>query len=256
MGAWITSFINSIPHEVYGEPFGGAASILLRKDPVQYEVYNDLDQNLVNLFRVLRDESEELIRKLESTPYSRVEHRNAFDSSNDPVENARRLIVRYRLSFGRVEPAKFKTPQSAAFKWRFHKGRPPTRDWETYLPQLQAAAYRLRQVLLESVPAADFMRMYDGPDTLFYVDPPYLGRKKNNQYLFEMGEQDHKELIEVLKGLKARIILSGYDHPAYNPLKEMGWQIQTKTALDSARNHRQEVLWMSPNCKAMAAMFE
>src|SRR5690606_16389589 len=89
------------PHHTYVEPFGGAANVLLNKPPSPVEVYNDIDSNLVTIFRVLRDHPDELRRALELTPYSREEYVRCLGPlyGLDYVEKARRLIVRYRQTF-------------------------------------------------------------------------------------------------------------------------------------------------------------
>jgi site-specific DNA-adenine methylase len=84
------------PHHTYVEPFGGAASVLLNKPPSPVEVYNDLDERITRLFRVLRDHGEELHRRLTLTPYSEIEFERANEPATDQIERSRMLIPSFR----------------------------------------------------------------------------------------------------------------------------------------------------------------
>jgi len=88
-------------HRVYVEPFGGAASVLLRKPRSRVEVYNDLDEEIVGIFRIVQSEKscQALMRRLRRTPYSRREFERAFESSSDPIIRAQRAIIRAYQSF-------------------------------------------------------------------------------------------------------------------------------------------------------------
>jgi len=102
-GKWLLApwIISNFPaHRVYVEAFGGAGSVLLRKERAYGEIYNDLDNEIVNLFRVGRARGDELRRALELTPFSRVEYRLSFEVSDDPVEQARRTVTRSLMGFG------------------------------------------------------------------------------------------------------------------------------------------------------------
>lgn len=94
------------PHRVYVEPFGGAASVLLRKPRTYAEVYNDMDGEIVNLFKVARDDSERLKHLLELTPFSRDEFAASYEPTSNPIEQARRTVVRSFLGFGSNAHAK------------------------------------------------------------------------------------------------------------------------------------------------------
>ena len=174
LARWIISHFG--PHRVYVEPFGGAASVLLRKARSEREIYNDLDSKVVALFRVLRDRDQaaELVRRIALTPYARDEFIAAYEPSDDPIEAvARWLIVSgmghstdgglrpYRTGF-RVQPARrTDAPDVAA-------------AWATYPSALAEAAQRLLGVDVENRRAVEVMLDHDAADTLHYVDPPYL----------------------------------------------------------------------------------
>ena len=110
-GKWAIApwIIEHMPaHRVYVEPFGGAASVLLRKPRSKIEVYNDLDDEIVGIFQLLQDPAQcaRLIRMLARTPYSRREFEMAFKPSTDPVIRAKRAIVRAFMAYHPRRPPK------------------------------------------------------------------------------------------------------------------------------------------------------
>ncbi|TGQ95397.1 DNA adenine methylase [Mesorhizobium sp. M8A.F.Ca.ET.208.01.1.1] len=248
LAPWI---ISQFPeHKVYVEPFGGAASVLLRKSPVKSEVYNDLDGDVVCLFRVLRDADSgaRLIAALRHTPFAREEFDGAYVATDEPIERARRLIIRSLMGFGTNGHAR-----RTGFRCKgYRAGQLPQHDWGTYADALPAVIERLRAgVVIESDDALAVMARYDEPDCLHYVDPPYVAetRDPGRDYRHELSSQDHSRLLEVLCDLAGMVVLSGYADPLYdNALK--GWRrVETKTFADGARE-RTEVLWINPACAA------
>jgi DNA adenine methylase len=150
------------------EPFGGAASVLLNKPPAAVEVYNDLDQRITRLFRVIRDHGEEFRRLLTLTPYSEAEFERGREPATDEVEQARRDFVRWRMSLG---------GRGDSFGFTLHRVRRQMADVvagylssiDKELPQI---IDRLRQVQITDRPALDVIRTWDGPETLTYCDHP------------------------------------------------------------------------------------
>jgi len=133
------------PHGIYVEPFGGAASVLLRKLRARAEVWNDLDGTLVNLFRVLRSErAGELIRALALTPFAREEYEDASEVAGDPVEEARRLVVRSFMGHG--SDSSNRAVSSGFRKSTTRHGSIPAEDWANHPPALRAIVERLRGV--------------------------------------------------------------------------------------------------------------
>lgn len=188
-------------HHTYVEPFGGAASVLLNKKRSPVEVYNDLDLRITRLFRVLRDNGDELRRRLQLTPYSEAEFANAEEPTEDEIEQARRDYVRWRQSFG---------GQGNTFSFTKHRMRGGMADVVSgYLSaiddQLPKIIERLRSVQILCRPAIPVIRRWDGPKTLFYCDPTYLHstRKEGSRSVYgcEMTEDGHIELAEVLRRL-------------------------------------------------------
>lgn len=255
---WIISHFPK--HHVYVEPYGGAASVLLRKPRSYGEVYNDLDGEVVNLFRVLRDPvgAHFLIKDLGLTPFSREEFEQAYEISESPVERARRMVIRSFMGFGSAgHNIEYKTGFRAT-GWRM--GNSAAMDWRNYPDCLNAVADRLKGVVIEHKAALDVIAQNDAPDTLFYVDPPYVldtrhlgGRTEC--YAHEMTDQDHQQLLSFLQQVKGYVILSGYDNPLYATALT-GWtQLDYKTWASGGNGavERMESLWLNPACVAAQA---
>lgn len=252
------------PHRIYVEPFGGAASVLLRKERAYAEVYNDLDDEVVTLFRVLRqpDQAAELLRLLRLTPFARTEFKAAYEPTDDPVEKSRRLIARSYMGFGsNAHATEQKGHRSTGFRSNSNRsGTTPARDWSTYPPQLERIIDRLAGVVIENRPANELIAQHDGPGTLFYVDPPYLpelralGNKYDlawRMYRHELSRDDHAALLELLDGLEGMVLLSGYADALYDDRLPHWRRVETKAYADGARP-RTEVLWVNPQaCAAM-----
>jgi DNA adenine methylase len=222
--------------------------VLLRKQRCYAEVYNDLDAEIVNLFRVVRDRGDELTKALYLTPFARDEFRETYRPSKDPVEQARRTIARSRMGFGSAAACGAQT----GFRSNSSRsGTTPAIDWSHYPDCLAPIIERLRGVVIENKEATEVMLTHDSPETLHYVDPTYVHstRKLRNPYCkkayrFEMTDEQHRELASFLGGLKGMVVLSGYHSPLYDELYA-GWERIEKTGpfADGARQ-RTEVLWM------------
>jgi DNA adenine methylase len=233
------------PHRVYVEPFGGAASVLLQKPRAFAEVYNDLDGDVVNLFRVCRERGEDLVRALELTPFAREEFALAYQPTEDPVEQARRLVVRCFMGFGSNSHCRVSGFRANAVR----NGTHPANDFRHYPWQLRLMVERLKGVVIEHRDALQVIATHDTPQTLFYLDPPYVKgtRDKGRDYRHEMTDEDHGRLAKILHTIQGAAIISGYVCPLYRDLFA-GWrQVARPTHADGARD-RLEVLWLSPNC--------
>lgn len=241
LAPWIMGFFPD--HRVYVEPFGGAASVLLRKPRSYAEVYNDLDGDVVNFFRVLRsDRAAELVQALRLTPFAREEFTEAYIQSADPVEEARRLIIRSFMGFGsdgfnRDRPTGFRANSNRS-------GTTPAHDWTNYPDALEAIIARLTGVCIENRPAIDVMRQHDGPETLHYVDPPYMHetRESGHRYRHEMTADEHAALLDMLQTLEGAVVLSGYPAPLYEQALK-GWHRFEREALADGARPRTEVIW-------------
>lgn len=163
------------PHHTYVEVFGGGASLLFAKPPSPVEVYNDIDSDLVNLFRVLRDTDkfDRFYRLAALTPYSREEYyfcRDTYEQVEDDVERAYRFFVVARMSFSGDRKGGWKLSVTA------DKGRMAgtCSGWLSTIEGLPQVAARLMRVQVEHYDFRLIFKIYDTPDTLFYCDPPYL----------------------------------------------------------------------------------
>lgn len=254
-GKWILAnwIIAHLPkHRVYVEPFGGAGSVLLRKPRSYAEVYNDLDGEVVNLFRVARERGDELRRALELTPFARDEFSLSYEPTDDPVEQARRTVARSFMGFGSNSHNK-----ATGFRANSNRsGTTPAHDWRNYPDAFVAVIERLRGVCIENRDAVEVMKAHDGDETVHYVDPPYVAatRDKGGDYRHEMTDADHEALAAELHNLRGAVVLSGYASPLYDGLYR-DWQRIERAALADGARERTEVLWLSPRCPG-ADLFE
>lgn len=247
-GKWLLApwIISHFPkHQVYVEPFGGAASVLIRKERTYAEIYNDLDGGVVNLFRVLRSERGlELVNSLKLTPFARDEFRTAYETHEDPVEMARRLIIRSFMGFGSNGHNKL-----TGFRANSNRsGTTPAHDWVNYPDSLLALVERMRGVTVENKDAKAVMAQHDGVQTLHYVDPPYVMATRADEgddYAFEMTDEQHVELLTFLRGLRGMVILSGYPCDLYDEMLS-DWRRVERDALADGAKKRTEVLWVNP----------
>jgi DNA adenine methylase len=244
LAPWIISHFP--PHRVYTETFGGAASVLVRKPRAYSEVYNDLDSELVNLFRVLRDPQDgpALVGLLRLTPFARDEFESSYAPAADPVEQARRTVVRSFMGFGSNAHNR-----RTGFRANSNRsGTTPAHDWGNYPDQLAAVLERLRGVVIENRPAVEVIRQHDSPETLHYVDPPYPKESRSDagdDYGHEMDTEDHRALATALHTLDGMVILSGYACDLYDDELFPDWhRVARGTFADGARA-RTEVLWLN-----------
>lgn len=249
LAPWIISHFPA--HRIYVEPFGGAAGVLIRKERAAGEVYNDLDGDIVNLFCVLRDDSmrAHLVEQVTLTPYSRAEFEAAWEPSDDPVERARRTLIRAEMGFGSAGATKGSTGFRLDAKREYGT---VAHVWARVPECLAGIAQRLKGVVIENRDALQVLRDHDSPDTLFYVDPPYVHdtRKMGAAcYRHEMTDADHERLLAALLGLEGMVALSGYPSEIYEDALR-GWRrVETKSPMAAGRGTglRTEVLWLSPN---------
>lgn len=251
-GKWILApwIISHFPeHRVYVEPYCGASSVLLRKPRSYGEVLNDLDDEITDLFRVVRERGMELRELLRMTPFSRSEYRLSFQRSDDKLEQARRTVIRSFMGFG--SNALCRDVKSGFRSNSTRSGTTPAHDWANYPDTLDAVIERLRGVVVESKNAVDIIRQHDGPDTLHYLDPPYPHGTRsarmhgNHGYSHEMTDDQHRELGAVLNDVCGKVVLSGYPCDLYDRELYSDWRRVEKSALADGARRRTEVLWMN-----------
>jgi len=212
------------PHKTYVEVFGGGASLLFAKKPSEVEVYNDIDSGLVNLFRVLRDEEkfEKFYRRVSLTPYSCEEFyycKETWQSCEDDIERAYRFYIVCRQSFG-----------ANNYSWGYSISTTAgemstlTYRWLKAINNLPEIHKRLMQVQIEHNDFRKIIETYDTPDTFFYLDPPYLAEtRRGGGYEYEMSNEDHEDLVNLLLDIKGKALLSGYTNHIYKKLEDSGW---------------------------------
>lgn len=244
-GKWLLApwIIQNLPqHRVYVEPYGGAASVLLRKERSYAEVYNDLDGEIVNLFAVARDHADQLAERLRLTPFARAEFQLSYEPAGDPIEQARRTVVRSFMGFGSNSHNK-----ATGFRSNSNRsGTTPAHDWTNYPEALKGICLRLQGVVLENRPAVEVMKAHDTPETLHFVDPPYVlsTRDAGGDYRHEMDDQDHQALASELEQLQGMVVLCGYRCDLYDELFQSWTRIDRNSHADGARQ-RVESLWLN-----------
>lgn len=244
LAPWIISHMP--PHTTYVEPFGGAMSVMLRKSPAFINVYNDLSDLVVNFFRVLRDQPDALIHAIQLTPYSRTEYLQAQVLTDDPLEQARRFYVWCWQGRGRggiVETG----------GWAFQKSKTRTQtdvnDWCKTDYLYETARFIRDNVYIEHSPAEKVIRLFDTPETLFYVDPPYVHSARGDRwgtsaYNHEMTDDDHRALAEQLQNVKGYVMITGYECELYDDLYH-GWTKDHRKHFTDSKKRVTEVLYMN-----------
>ena len=246
------------PHRVYVEPFGGAASVLMRKAPAPapVEVLGDADLDVVSLYRVVQDPvmCGMLVMKMLWTPFSSAEFERACtETGGQPLERAWRVVVRSAMAFS---PERVYARISGFRRSTGSATLPASYDWSTYADALPAFRNRLRRVIIEHGDAISTMQHHDHLDTLHYVDPPYVPETRTSRhgYVHELDDAGQARLLECLRGLQGMVILSGYDSAMYREGLP-GWSVIRRSVRDSARKERVECLWLNPAAAALAGEF-
>lgn len=241
---WIVSHFP--PHKIYVEPYGGAASVLMRKPASYAEVWNDLNDEVFALFWVLRSEDMHmrLKKSLEHTPFSRREFELAHTYTPDPIERSRRLIVRSLMGFG-ADSACDPTNKTGFRSNTTRSGSTPAHVFVNYSEHISAFHQRLRGVVIENKDALEIMDSHDTPETLHYLDPPYIqSLRRVGAYSHEMTDEAHAIMLDKALALKGKVIISGYSHEMYSE-KLRGWQKAEKSTRSDKAGARTEILWMN-----------
>jgi DNA adenine methylase len=231
--------------------------VLLNRPPSPVETYNDLDGEVVNFFRVLRDEKQKLVEAIGLTPFSREEFALAckLDSKLAPLERARRFYVRARqVRIGLAQTASVGRWANCKNTSRAGMSGVISR-WLGAIEDLPQVAERLLRVQIENRPAADAIRLYDSPGTLFYCDPPYVHGTRGDAkaYGYEMTNQEHAQLASLLNKVHGMVAVSNYQCELMDDLyPRPKWR---KTVSGARTNHatkgiRVEVLWTNYEPKA------
>ena len=246
---WIVGYIPK--HDVYLEPFFGSGAVLFNKPRSYLETVNDIDGEVVNFFKVLRDNHKELQRLIELTPWSREEYYKSFELSGSGVERARRFCVRCWMGIGNSNNHR------NGFKVSKQKVSPnPAGSWASLSETIEFVSERLKGVQIESMEAVELIGRYNTSDVFIYADPPYLlDTRKGYLYKREMANHEHEELLEVLLNHPGKVMISGYDSEMYNVyLKDWRWE-SIKTLAEGATS-RTEKIWMNYPPAGQASIFD
>jgi DNA adenine methylase len=242
LASWIVGYFP--PHEHYLEPYCGSAACFFSKAPAPHEILGDVNNNITNLFQVLREQGEELAHRVALTPWSEEEYhryeRN-YSGTGDAVEDARRFLVRCWQAHG--------VRMNNTSGWR-HNGLAgrvyPTRLWKQVPERLLETIERLKDAEIRNRPALELIDYYHDPGVLIYCDPPYvLATRQSKMYAHEMTNQDHRELLEILDLHPGPVVLSGYAHPLYDERLAHWYRVETPSVAEHGKA-RMEVLWLNP----------
>lgn len=237
---WIVNFIPE--HDVYLEPFAGSLAVFFNKPRCHIETINDLHGEVVNYFKMLRDNPDSLIDCIQLTPYSREEYDNSYihNDTDSDVERARKFCVRCWQGFGcaNLYHNGFKSGQQTV-------SPNPSKAWNKLPNTLKLASERLKGVQIECLDALELIRRYNTEDVFIYCDPPYvLSARKSYLYKYEMTDKQHVELLELLKQHKGKVLISGYNNDLYNSIL-VGWHKEYKDTTAEQGLKRTECLWMN-----------
>ena len=212
-------------HHTYVEVFGGAANLLLAKEPSPVEVYNDIDSGLVNFFRVIRDKDKfkRFYEQVVLIPYSREEYyycRDTWRDEEDDILRAVKWFVAARQNFSGQLGGSWGYAVTASSKGMARR----VSDWFSSIELLPEVSERFLRVQIEHNDFRKILKAYDTEETFFYLDPPYvLETRKCKAYEHEMSLKDHEDLVDLLLHIKGKAMLSGYEHDVYLPLERAGW---------------------------------
>jgi len=238
------------PHRIYLEPFGGAASVLLNKNPVEVEAYNDLDLKITRLFRVLQRQGREFVERAQLIPYSEYEFESAkcYPQDASDVDKAISDFIRWRQSFG-----------GRGVTWSYTTQRArggmagDVNAWWTAIEQLPEIIARLQRVQILAQPAIKAIQRFDHSDALIYCDPPYLHETRatnsRNVYGIEMTEEQHVQLGEVLNRCVSKVAVSGYPSALYSVIfkswRRVEFDIANHAAGGRHKSRKCETLWLN-----------
>jgi DNA adenine methylase len=250
------SIVDIMPkHNIYLEPFFGSGAVFFSKQPCNTEILNDLDSEVVNLFRCIRNNPRELADLVYFTPYAREEYKESYDRSGSDIERARQFLIRSNMARAGM--------QYYSSSWR-HAGpvlggqckQRVSGDWAKIPERILEAAIRLKDAEIENKNAFELIKKYNKKDCLIYVDPPYLlSTRRQRYYNVEMTEdEEHEKLLELLKEHSGPVIISGYDSKLYQDTLK-GWNRKEISTNAEQGKQRTEILWFNYELPSQISLF-
>ena len=245
---WLLPLLPEATH--YCEPFGGSAAVLINRNPSPVETYNDIHSDVVNFFRVLREQKDVLVEAIGLTPFSREEFELAISNEEgiSDLERARRFYILARqVRTGLAQKASSGRWAHCLLTSRAGMAGAVSR-WLGAVEDLPLIAQRLLRVQIENAPALEVIKRYDSEETLFYCDPPYPhgSRGDSNAYANEMTDEQHRALADVLRNVKGKVALSSYNSPLMDELYGDWQRVESKEkVIHSVKTTRTEVLWIN-----------
>jgi DNA adenine methylase len=229
----LDTILPNIPeHRHYVEPFCGTAIVYLRKPLAKLNTLNDIDNNIVNFFRVLqdRDKTKELLRRLRYTPWSKAEYKKAclLLSSGRELDDITRAWAFYVAQYMSMKKSYYSDPQGENFGYKSKVGAGELcyRTFTHRVRRLVENAQKLRQCQIMNDDGIDVMKRFDGKDVFMFVDPPYLSttvRSKDKIYAAEYNDELHHRLLDFVQTAKSKIMLASYPNELYDKLLDCGW---------------------------------
>ena len=250
--SWLLPILENVDHQTFVDVFGGSGTVLWNKNPSPVDVYNDIYMDVVNFFRQLREKPDELLRLLHLTPYSRTEFELSLNQNEDAnLEKARKFFVIAR------QVTRGLATQPSPGRWCFVKNHSRrgmalvVSRWLSGVDYLETLVERLKTTTVENLDWRKLFTKYDSETTLFYLDPPYPEevRPGGRAYAREFIHADHQELLERVKQLSGKVVLSSYDNKLYNEhLGEWRTQTEKEKVIGNCNFHnkrtQQEKVWI------------
>lgn len=249
LAKWV---ISQMPrHKVYLEPFFGSGAVLFNKQPSGIETINDIDGNVINLFKVIRYKPNELAALIEFTPWARDEYIKSYETTGDDLEDARRFLVRCWQAYA--------TRTGYRTGWRHSaQGQSPNmpEQWSKIPSRVLEVAERLKYVQIENMDAIELIKKHNHESVLIYADPPYtLDTRQKGIYKYDMNEESHIELLKALKKHCGLVILSGYENPLYKEYLK-GWRVKKRKTATEKGQSKVEVIWMNYDGTSQLSMIK
>lgn len=229
------------PHYHYVEPYFGSGAVFFSKPTSPHELINDMNSQVVNLFRVLRDDTDSLVFALEATPWSREEYDQSHLTTGNAIEDARRFVTRVWQAHA--------SDLAKKTGWKNRGSKQPARGmsirWQRVPAELAVMAARLKDAEIENRPAIEVMKRFSTPDTLIYADPPYLMETRTQKmYAYEMSADEHLEMLDVLNSHPGPAVISGYENQIYKKHLKRWKQVLVKPPKVEKQASRMEALWV------------